>query len=250
MALNRKSWMKSPTQRNTPPIVQLDLHLEGENNVVFDPETGIESVETSRSTKLTAFFKLNQVDSAARLLLYNQIPSYFVYKGKKWVRRSRGERDEGVMNLRKVASLGRIPFVNPSTREKNEVFALYLLLCHVRGPKSYEDLRTVDGTLYSTNVAAAEARSLMTSEDFMERAMQDAMSHMTGWELRSFFAMLLVFWHGKDARSFFDSHLEDLCDDFLNTARRENPGAGLNQQMVDRCLVEIGQHLLDLGSSL
>ena len=235
---------------NTPPVVQLDLHLEGENNVVFDPETGIESVETSRSTKLTAFFKLNQVDSAARLLLYNQIPSYFVYKGKKWVRRSRGERDEGVMNLRKVASLGRIPFVNPSTREKNEVFALYLLLCHVRGPKSYEDLRTVDGTLYSTNVAAAEARSLMTSEDFIERAMQDAMSHMTGWELRSFFAMLLVFWHGKDARSFFDSHLEDLCDDFLNTARRENPGAGLNQQMVDRCLVEIGQHLLDLGSSL
>ena len=50
--------------------VQAEGFLEGEKNVVFDPESAIKSVETLRFTKLIAFFKLNQVDSAARMFLY------------------------------------------------------------------------------------------------------------------------------------------------------------------------------------
>ena len=80
--------------------------------------------------------------------------------------------------------------------------------------------------------------------------MQDAKFHMTGWELRRFFAMLITFWHGQDSRAFFEAHLESLCEDFLNTARRDNPAAGLDQSMIDRCLVEISQALAELDCSL
>ena len=51
-----------PRHANSPPIVQLDLHLPGENLVVLDENIDLDQVNTSRSTKLTAFFELNQVD--------------------------------------------------------------------------------------------------------------------------------------------------------------------------------------------
>ena len=235
---------------NYPPVVLLDLHLPGENNVVFDEETGLERVETSRLTKLTAFFELNQSNEAARGLLYRQIPAYFTFKSKRWTVRARGDRDPEVMDLHKTESLGRIPFVSPSNQEKNEVFALYLLLCHTRGPRSYEDLRTVNGVVYTTFADAAVAKNLMESEDFLERAMQDAKSHMTSKELRRFFAMLIVHWGGKDCKSFFEAHLDSLCEDLLNTARADNPEAGLDQNMINICLTEIGQALAELGCSL
>ena len=235
---------------NTPPVVQLDLHLPGENNLVFDPSQNGVGVPASRSTMLTAFFELNRADEAARGLLYRQIPAYFVYKEKRWVRRSRGLR-EVETGLLKVDSLGRIPFVSPTNVDKAEVFALYLMLCNTKGPQSFEDLKTVNGVSCGTYVDAAVARNLMEADDFFDRALHEAKTAMNGYELRRFFATLMAFWPEKpNMKEFFDAHIHDLVEDYLHTARRGQPDAILEQWMVDRALTEIGRALIELGSSL
>ena len=73
---------------------------------------------------------------------------------------------------------------------------------------------------------------------------------MNGFELRRFFATLLVFWHGDNCKDFFDSHVRILSEDFLSRARRIRSNAGLDQNIINCVLAEIGKALIELGSSL
>jgi hypothetical protein len=69
----------------------------------------------------------------------------------QWKRRVRGGEK----------MISRMYSVSPSEGER---FYLRLLLTAVKGPKSFEDLRTVNNVLYETFKEAAEARGLCDNE--------------------------------------------------------------------------------------
>ena len=122
-------------------IQRLPVHLEDQHNIYFDPgeeEQALEAAE-GKDSPLTAYFKLNQNNEAARKILYREIPEHFVWntKNRKWTPRKRNPKD----------MIGRIYSVSPRDMER---FCLRLLLLSVKGATSYENLRTVDGRCYTT----------------------------------------------------------------------------------------------------
>lgn len=101
-----------------------------------------------------------------------------VWKEKGWAVRKRG------------FAIGRMYFVSPSSGEQ---FYLRTLLTVVKGSTSFEDLHTVDGTLYPTFRDACVARGLLEDNGEWFICLQDASQMQTGGSLRQLFASLLLF---------------------------------------------------------
>ena len=73
------------------------------------------------------------------------------------------DKREKVWQIRKQKSgqIGWIVYANPGEGER---YFLRVLLNHVRGATSYEDLRTVAGVTYSTFREACEKRGLIETD--------------------------------------------------------------------------------------
>ncbi|GMF31890.1 unnamed protein product [Phytophthora fragariaefolia] len=130
-------------QGKTHSIVQLTIHLENEQVVTFRSSDNRDRVLTcGRHTMLTRFLELCACDAPenqiAKTMIYQDMPKEFRWdaKAKRWVRRKHFQ-----------AALGRMVHVSPRDMEW---FYLRVLLCHHKGPHSFEHLRTVDGVTYET----------------------------------------------------------------------------------------------------
>ncbi|KAG3231215.1 hypothetical protein PI124_g23690 [Phytophthora idaei] len=141
-------------QGKTHASTQLTIHLENKQMIMFHSSDDPAVVATrGKHTMLNRFFELcaseapdNQV---AKSTLYQDIPKLFRWntKAKRWVRRKRYQ-----------AALGRMIHVSPRDMQR---FYMRVLLCHRKGPTSFEYLRTVDGVTYdSYREAALHAGSL------------------------------------------------------------------------------------------
>jgi len=62
-------------------------------------------------------------------------------------------------------------FVNPKDIER---FYLRLLLLHVKGAKSYNDIKTVNGVLYSSFLNAAKAYNFIAADDEWDKCLSEA----------------------------------------------------------------------------
>lgn len=82
--------MKFPMFYQSHTVYALPVHLENYQNVYFQPDNVADAL-THANSKLTAYFKLNQLDPAARQYLYSEIPLHYTYHkpNKSW--RPRGQ---------------------------------------------------------------------------------------------------------------------------------------------------------------
>jgi len=124
--------------QHSPSVTRLQLHLPEMQTVRFHPdqETADDIIrrEDIHKTTLNAFFNLCQTQpELTRDLLYPDCPSKFTWdlKSKVW-------------NLRKNnhETIGRVTFCPPSAGER---YYLRMLLYAVKGPISFEDLKTYNG---------------------------------------------------------------------------------------------------------
>ena len=72
----------------------------------------------------------------------------------------------------KSGQIGRIVYANPAEGER---YFLRVLLNHVRGATSYEDLRTMAGVTYSTFREVCEKRGLIE----MDKSIVDCLTEAT-----------------------------------------------------------------------
>ena len=115
-----------------------------------------------RRTTIMAFFELCRGgDDFAKTLLYNEVPKHYTWdkSGRMWKRRQRGR------------VLVRVYTVHP---RQQECFFVRMLLHQVRGPTSFEALRTFEGQLYNTFRDACHARGLLESDAHWDSALQEA----------------------------------------------------------------------------
>ena len=126
-----------------PSVTKLQFHLEGEQIVVIEEDGDArEALNKFSKTQLTQFFELNKKDERACGILYPDIPKYYVWKEKQWVRRKQIlVENDGNDNSPLSATIGRIPVVplNSYTKEK---FFLRVLLYHITGATSFQHLKT------------------------------------------------------------------------------------------------------------
>ena len=115
---------------NSPVVDRLVVHLEGDHTVMFDEHANLpDVVEEARDTRLTKWLEYNADNENGRAYTYVEFPEHFVWKGA-WHPRQTGN------------CIGRLYFVAPRSGEK---YYLRVLLHHVRGATSWEEIRSING---------------------------------------------------------------------------------------------------------
>ena len=162
-------------------VYTLQIHARDRQPVVHTTANREQALQRAATidTMLTAFFKLNQEDENANQYLYEEIPYHYVFDKGTWTPRQR----------RHNKTLARLQYVYPSSRE---LFHLRLLLQHVRGPRSWEDLLTVNGNLSNTFSEACVARNLVENDRYLRDIIEEALQLRVHHEVRFLFAHLLI----------------------------------------------------------
>ncbi|XP_076067683.1 uncharacterized protein LOC143040473 [Oratosquilla oratoria] len=205
---NEATWkiFKFPIHKSSPPVTTLDLHLEGENEIFFKEDENAASLQrkTAKDTQLTTFFKLCKENEFAATLHYHEIPNHFLYDkaNSKWLERKT-----------RTAALGRIRAV---TNKTVELFYLRMLLTHIKGPSSYEDLRTVDGVTHDTYREAVKAMGLLNDEETWLKTIMEIITHTNNRDqLRTTYASMLVFSDLEDQRNIWEETKDLFASDYL-----------------------------------
>jgi PIF1-like helicase/Helitron helicase-like domain at N-terminus/Helicase len=196
-------------QHKSHTIQVLQVHMPGGNMVTFDPEGDVERVlEQCRHTTLTRFFELAQVNDLARTLLYYELPKHFVWKknGKHWHPRQKGGEK----------AIGRMISCSPADKER---YHLRMLLCYQRGPTSFDDLKTVNGTVHETFEDAARAAGLLEDDSEWIKCMQEAISFQMPYQLRQLFAIILSLCGPGNIGAIWQMCEDHLMEDHLRTTR-------------------------------
>ncbi|XP_035844154.1 uncharacterized protein LOC110932497 [Helianthus annuus] len=213
-----------------PSVEILPFHCEDGQAIVYDDNSNLCDVVSNPTVKksmFTEWMKCNQTDAFARTLKYIEFPRYFVWirKTRKWVRRKKP-----------FGAVGRIHYVPPSI---GDCYFLRILLNHVIGPMSFNDIKTVDGKIYHTFKDACFARGLLDDDKEYLMAINEASAWATSDFLRRIFSR-------KETKSL-------LCEDILYQQRRITgiPDLVLKEEEIENiCLTHIEKLLLGYGSTL
>uniref|UniRef100_A0A453ESA7 ATP-dependent DNA helicase n=3 Tax=Aegilops tauschii subsp. strangulata TaxID=200361 RepID=A0A453ESA7_AEGTS len=194
-----------------PPVLQLQLHLPNMHMVSYHGMEKIKNVINRDGTErsmLTAYFEANNLYEKARGILYRDFPEYYTWqrRGKSWQERKRAA----------VFQVGRIVSAHPAEGER---YYLRVLLNHVTGATSYEDLRTVDGQVMPTFREAAEKRGLIEADNTLDDCMTEAELFRMPSSLRRLFTTILVFCEPSDVRNLWNNHLEAMSEDYSRNCK-------------------------------
>ena len=224
MAAPEAHWrlMSLPFVQMTRTIHKLAVHDERGGAITFNPDEQLdveERLQNPKQTQLMGYFakcsnpetteeltrmKAFDPEVLANTLLYDEFNTYYSWNPKKreWTRRQRRENALG------EDALSRIYTVNPSKREP---FAIRALLLNRRGPTSFKDLRTVNGTEYVSFHEAAEVSGIFESGDLWMRTLAEAAGERMGYRhFMKYFVVVLLSSLPPNPRELFDAFLHDL----------------------------------------
>lgn len=202
-----------------PTVVNLSVHLENGQRVYYTEENARLVAECPPETTLTAFFKLCQHDNFAKTLLYQEVPTYYTWAANKsWQRRKNGQRVQEQVFA--SDAIGRVYTVHPNNAE---CFFLRLLLHTVKGPTSFEDLRSYEGEICVTYREACLRHGLLEDDEHWNQTLSEAAAVQMPCQLRQLFAIMLQFCHPSNPVQLWEDHKESLAEDFYNVAKRQNP---------------------------
>ncbi|XP_073046401.1 uncharacterized protein [Primulina eburnea] len=209
--------------RMYPSVIRLQLHTPNQHLIYFDPQQRVSDLladDDNSKTMLTEFFKLNCEPDMTEKYLYREFPQFYTWikSGKKWIRRRSNNK-----------VVGRVYVVSSSEGER---FYLRILLNHVRGPTSFEDLMTVNGVTYSTFKESAQMRGLLRQDDYVIQCLQEARSVRMSSSLRRLFVSILVFCQPTTVRELWDEFHPSMCEDYGREISSSN-------FIINKLLVEI-----------
>ena len=162
-------------------VVRLDIHEHLGQNVTFREGDDLDEVlERNHSTKLTEWFELNERDPDARQYLYSEIPKHYRYVNNRWQKRKLRGAGESV--------IARIYSVSPKQRER---FYLRMLLLHVRGARSFDELKVFEGVRYDTYEQACRQRGLLLDDTEWQRTLEEACVFASPRQIRELFVTIL-----------------------------------------------------------
>ncbi|XP_043259365.1 uncharacterized protein LOC122403185 [Colletes gigas] len=246
-----------PIHDRHPTVVHLAVHLENGQRVYFTEHTAIQRAERPPATTLTSFFSTCESDPFARTLLYSQMPRYYTWNAssKKFQRRKQGERVPDNPDVFSTDAIGRIYTVHPSRNA--ECFYLRLLLVNVRGPTSFESLRTVDGVLCPTYRDACQRLQLLENDTHWDMTLADAIMCAPANQIRSLFAIIISTCNPSNPKDLWDKYKDNMSEDFLHRVRAATGDFNLgmtdeihNESLIaieDICLLISGNLLCTLG---
>lgn len=171
-----------PIHGRKPAVERLYFHCEGQNSVYYTDFDRINTVLEKPSvteSMFTSWFEANCKYPEAQNLTYSKFVSKFVYVKKKreWKPRKKGY------------TIGRLIWVPPTT---GELYYLRLMLTHVKGPCSYNDIKAVNNVKYDTFRDACFAMGFIGDDREFIAAIKEANHWGSGQYLRLLFVHMLL----------------------------------------------------------
>ena len=194
-----------------PPVVRLQVHLQGQQYVRFEPEEDVNLVvaQGAPRTTLTAFFESNRQNNENKL--YINYPKHYTWntRNKTWGRRRNAQ-----------TAIGRMYSVSPREGER---FFLRILLMHVPGPHSFEYLKRIPeefgGGQAATFQEACYRRGLLQDDQEYRECLQESVGFGIPVSLRGLFCTILTETNVADPGALWTEFRQHLCEDFLHEAR-------------------------------
>ncbi|XP_019195835.1 PREDICTED: uncharacterized protein LOC109189678 [Ipomoea nil] len=230
-------------QLRAPSVERLSFHLPNQQSVIFADDDAVENIvnrPTIAQSMFLEWFEVNKTYPDARELTYVEMPTRFVWKKdlRKWQPRKKGFR------------IGRIFYVPPAT---GEIFYLRCLLNKIRGPKSYEDIRTVNGVQYDSFRDACYARGLVDDDNEYVDAIDEPSHWALADQLRRLFVTLLMSNCMRKLEIVWHAVWQHLSDDAQFNVRKQLQNRDFvltDSHKMNFALVEIEKLLSNHGKSL
>ncbi|CAN1249081.1 ATP-dependent DNA helicase pif1 [Linum perenne] len=208
-----------------------------------DRDQSIEDVlamHENRRTMLEAWMDINKQDDEARKYTYLEFPQHYVWnkKEKYWKRR------------KSRISIGRLYYAHPSS---NERYYLRVLLHIVKGCRSFEEIKTVNGITYESFKETCYALGFLADDNEWHDCLQEVSTWASGRKMRRIFATMLAFSQVSNVKDLWERNWELLSEDILYNQRRmlNRPNLTLCvDEIKDICLLEIQKFLQGIGTSL
>ncbi|WVZ76660.1 hypothetical protein U9M48_024616 [Paspalum notatum var. saurae] len=180
--------------KNSPPVMQLQLHLPGTHMVTYEEGQDIQEIidrEGAEKSMLTEYFEAN----------------------KKC----------------------------PKARAEEERYFLRILLNHVAGATSFEELRTVDGEIMPSFREAAERRGLIEVDNTLDDCLTEAETFQMPSSLRRLFATILVYCEASnDIKSYPLPEIDEEHDS----------SHGVDREIYEESIIEVDPDHDALATSL
>ena len=180
----------------------------------------------------------------SRQYLYHEFPAHYRYIPKRhWQPRVRDGS----------STIGRMYAASPFMGEK---YYLRLLLTVVRGPTSFENLRTINGTVYPTFKDACLAMGLLDEDGEWIATFAEGCQFATGYALRQLFVTVLHQTTLSNPLHIWETYKYSLCDDLphiLESGRIPvplNAPEGMHDVQLDYGLFLLESLLQEYGKSL
>ncbi|XP_074352599.1 uncharacterized protein LOC141691739 [Apium graveolens] len=134
-----------------------------------------------------------------------------------------------------------------------ETFILRMLLMHIKGATSYQNLKTINGFVHNSFQEACDALGLLKDDRQWDVAMSENAVHAMPRQLRQLFVHILSNNQVADPLKLWERHWESMSEDILLIRRRitNNNELHLNQSDIQNfCLAEIEKLFNDVGKCL
>ncbi|GJR83724.1 uncharacterized protein Tco_0154509, partial [Tanacetum coccineum] len=166
----------------TPSVERLSFHLEGEQQIVYDENSDLETVVNKPTVGASMFIEwmeMNKLYPAARELTYAEFPTKFVWNDakRKWTFR------------KQRYSIGRIHNVPIGT---GDAFYCRMLLNSAKGCFTHDDIKKVNNIQYPTYKEACYAAGLLEDDREYVESIRNASHWASAEHLRDLFVTLLA----------------------------------------------------------
>ncbi|CAN1298313.1 ATP-dependent DNA helicase PIF1 [Linum perenne] len=225
LAASEACWriFKFDIHHHYPSVLRMNFHLPGQQYMIYEEDQSIEDVlamHENKRTMLEAWMDINKQDAEARKYTFLQFPQYYVWnkKEKCWKRRKSG------------ISIGRLYYAHPSS---NERYYLRVLLHIVKGCRSFEEIKTVNGVIYESFKETCYALGFLADDNEWHDCLQEVSTWASGRKLSTTSNSLLsdeLHWNEEEMRNMFHTNHDKLnaeqklAFDMITTAAHEQNG--------------------------
>ena len=152
------------------------------------------------------YFALNARYPQARLNRYGYIATHYVFKKEPGTNIFHCSPRKTKFNV-----IGRMYSISPT---QTELFHLRLLLLTIKGAKSFDDIRIVNGEICHTYVGTCLALSLTEDDDEWKRIMHEAEVWMMPRQLRNSFVRILIHCHPLHPNELWEEFKDAMAQDY------------------------------------
>ena len=120
---------------------------------------------------------------------------------------------------------------------------------HVRGPQSFADLKTLEGSLCSSFCEACFRLGLLEDDNQSHLAMQEASVSNSAASLWSLFAVILTWCEPSNPLDINEHHKKAMAEDFLHQycSRLANVDLEFNDDIFNLALSDLQDQVLSMG---